>query len=122
MKYDDKLYEKIAYLTIKASKKLAKEKGSYPAFQNSDWHTGKYFEDKGYIDADSEHDWNGLAKEVKENGVRNAYLMAVAPNSTTSIIAGSTASIDPVFQVAYSEEKKDYKIPVTAPDLNPKNI
>lgn len=46
--------------------------------------------------------------------------MAVAPNSSTSIIAGSTASIDPLFRLEYSEEKKDYKIPVTAPDLSPK--
>jgi ribonucleoside-diphosphate reductase alpha chain len=45
--------------------------------------------------------------------------MAVAPNSSTSIIAGSSASIDPIFRKEYSEEKKDYKIPVTAPDLTP---
>lgn len=44
--------------------------------------------------------------------------MAVAPNSSTAIIAGTTASIDPIFQKRYSEEKKDYKIPVTAPELN----
>ena len=44
--------------------------------------------------------------------------MAVAPNSSTSILAGSTASIDPIFQKTYAEEKKDYKIPVTVPDLN----
>src|SRR5699024_12694026 len=46
--------------------------------------------------------------------------MAVAPNSSTSMIAGSTASIDPIFDVFYYEEKKDFKIPVTAPDLNHK--
>jgi ribonucleoside-diphosphate reductase alpha chain len=46
-------------------------------------------------------------------------LLAVAPNSSTSLIAGSTASIDPIFQKYYAEEKKNYKIPVTAPDLSP---
>jgi ribonucleoside-diphosphate reductase alpha chain len=45
--------------------------------------------------------------------------MAVAPNSSTSLLAGSTASIDPIFQKEYAEEKKKYKIPVTAPDLSP---
>lgn len=44
--------------------------------------------------------------------------MAVAPNASTSIIAGSSASIDPIFNIEYSEEKSDYKIPVTAPDIN----
>jgi len=46
--------------------------------------------------------------------------MAVAPNSSTAMIAGSTASIDPVFKAFYNEEKKDFKIPTTAPDLDHK--
>lgn len=108
------LYEEIAYLTIQASMKLAQEKGSYPLFDGSDFHTGAYFENRGYTSSK----WRNLRFEVAMNGMRNGYLMAVAPNSTTSIIAGSTASIDPIFQKSYSEEKKDYKIPVTVPDLN----
>lgn len=55
---------------------------------------------------------------MQQHGIRNGYLLAVAPNSSTAIIAGSTASIDPVFKPFYYEEKKDFKIPVTAPDLN----
>ncbi|SDN63858.1 ribonucleoside-diphosphate reductase alpha chain [Psychrobacillus sp. OK028] len=110
----DTLYEKIAYLTIKASAELAMEKGAYPLFEGSDWQTGVYFDQRHY---DSES-WNELREQVSESGIRNGYLMAVAPNSSTSILAGSTASIDPIFQKSYSEEKKDYKIPVTVPDLN----
>lgn len=114
--YADELYEKIAYLTIKASHELAREKGAYPLFEGSDWQTGAYFDKHGY---DSE-EWNTLRASVGEHGMRNGYVMAVAPNSSTSIIAGSTASIDPIFQKSYSEEKKDYKIPVTVPDLDEK--
>ncbi|MFJ7934159.1 ribonucleoside-diphosphate reductase subunit alpha [Sporosarcina sp. NPDC096371] len=112
--YADKLYEKIAYLTIQASSELAKEKGAYPLFEGSDWQSGAYFENKGY---DSK-DWRELRADVATNGMRNGYLMAVAPNSSTSVIAGSTASIDPVFKPFYHEEKKDYKLPVVAPDLD----
>src|SRR5699024_10555645 len=46
-------------------------------------------------------------------------LLAVAPNSSTAMIAHSTASIDPVFKPLYSEEKKDFRIPTTPPDLTP---
>lgn len=116
VEYADSLYEQIAYLTIKASHELAKEKGSYPLFEGSDWATGAYFDKHGY---DSEQ-WNELRANIGEFGMRNGYVMAVAPNSSTSIIAGSTASIDPIFQKSYSEEKKDYKIPVTVPDLDEK--
>jgi ribonucleoside-diphosphate reductase alpha chain len=112
--FADKLYEKIAFLTIKASAELAKEKGAYPLFEGSDWQTGAYFEHKGY---DSK-EWRELRIDVATTGMRNGYLMAVAPNSSTSVIAGSTASIDPIFKPYYHEEKKDYKLPVIAPDLD----
>jgi ribonucleoside-diphosphate reductase alpha chain len=115
VEYADNLYEKVAFLTISASNELAKEKGAYPLFEGSDWETGHYFDSRKY----SNEEWKTLRQNVKENGVRNGYLMAVAPNSTTAIIAGTTASIDPIFKKEYSEEKKNYKIPVTAPDLSP---
>lgn len=114
VEYADKLYEKIAFLTIKASMELATEKGAYPLFEGSDWQTGSYFERRDY----NSQDWQELRSEVAANGIRNGYLMAVAPNSSTSVIAGSTASIDPVFKPFYHEEKKDYKLPVIAPDLD----
>ncbi|AUJ24871.1 MULTISPECIES: ribonucleoside-diphosphate reductase subunit alpha [Virgibacillus] len=114
--YADELYERIAFLTIQASMELSKEKGSYPAFAGSKWSSGEYFEQKGYVKTD----WLTLKEDVKQHGIRNGYLMAVAPNSTTAMIAGSTASIDPIFKTFYYEEKKDFKIPVTAPDLTHK--
>ncbi|MET3576190.1 ribonucleoside-diphosphate reductase subunit alpha [Bhargavaea ullalensis] len=110
----DLLYEEIAYHTIRASMELAREKGAYPLCAGSDWETGGYFERRGY----SGDRWTELKSAVAENGVRNGYMMAVAPNSSTSVIAGSTASIDPVFKPFYHEEKKDYKLPVVAPDLD----
>jgi ribonucleoside-diphosphate reductase alpha chain len=112
--FADKLYEKIAFLTIKSSMELSAEKGSYPVFSGSKWSTGAYFDEKGY----TSEEWKELKTQVMENGMRNGYLMAVAPNSTTAMIAGSTASIDPVFKPFYHEEKKDFKIPTTAPELD----
>lgn len=116
VEYADKLYEKIAYLTIEASMELAKEKGAYPLFEGSDWHTGEYFARKGYDNGDKA--WAELKDKVMRNGLRNGYLMAVAPNSSTSIIAGSTASIDPIFKPFFHEEKRDFKLPTVAPDLD----
>ncbi|TYR74639.1 ribonucleoside-diphosphate reductase subunit alpha [Rossellomorea vietnamensis] len=113
--YCDSLYEDIAYFTIKASTSLAEEKWAYPYFPGSEWSTGSYFDKRGYTSSR----WVELKEKVQQHGIRNGYLMAVAPNSSTSLIAGSSASIDPIFRLEYSEEKKDYKIPVTAPDLSP---
>ncbi|MBA4293782.1 ribonucleoside-diphosphate reductase subunit alpha [bacterium] len=114
VEFADTLYEDIAYHTIQASMNLAREKEAYPVFRGSEWHTGEYFKRRGY----EGQRWGLLKKAVATFGVRNAYMMAVAPNSSTAIIAGSTASIDPVYKTFYSEEKKNYKIPVAVPDLN----
>lgn len=116
--FANSLYERIAYLTIEASMNLSREKGTYQLFEGSDWESGAYFSKRGYHRGKNDMDWAGLQEEVQKYGLRNGYLMAVAPNASTSIIAGSTASIDPIFLKVYSEEKKDYKIPVTVPDLN----
>ncbi|EAD8568209.1 ribonucleoside-diphosphate reductase subunit alpha [Listeria monocytogenes] len=113
-KYADELYEQINYLAIRASNKLAQEKGAYKVFKGSDWNTGEYFARRNY----NSPEWQELAKEVAEKGLRNAYLVAVAPNMSTAQIAGSTASIDPIYSAFYYEEKKDYRRPVIAPDLN----
>lgn len=120
--FADSLYERIAYLTIEASMNLSREKGTYQLFEGSDWESGAYFSKRGYHRGKNDMDWAGLQEEVQKYGLRNGYLMAVAPNASTSIIAGSTASIDPIFLKVYSEEKKDYKIPVTVPDLNSETI
>ncbi|RKR03289.1 ribonucleoside-diphosphate reductase alpha chain [Kushneria sinocarnis] len=112
--YCDELYERINYYAVKASKDLAAEKGAYKVFAGSDWQTGEYFERRGY---DSEQ-WQQLAGEVARTGMRNGYVLAVAPNMSTAQIAGSTASIDPIYSAFYYEEKKDYRRPVVAPGLN----
>ncbi|MCG5104575.1 ribonucleoside-diphosphate reductase subunit alpha [Oceanobacillus alkalisoli] len=118
VEYTDAIYEKIAYLAISASADLAEEKGSYQVFEGSKWSTGAYFDNRGYDDS---KEWMALKERVKNTGIRNGYLMAVAPNASTSIIAGSTAGIDPVFKPFYHEEKKDFKMPVTAPDMDHHN-
>jgi len=112
--YADSLYERINYLTIQASMTLAKEKGRYSAFVGSAWQNGEYFRARGY---DSPA-WRELAAQVGVNGLRNGWLMAVAPNMSTAQIAGSTASIDPVYGAFYYEEKKDFRRPVAAPGLS----
>jgi ribonucleoside-diphosphate reductase alpha chain len=128
--YADKLYEKINYLAIKASNNLAKEKGKYSVCDGSEWMTGKYFTRRHYGTNEindsnrlvSNNEWGKLQEDVSENGLRNAWLFAVAPNGSTSLLGNGTATIDPIFSRVYFEEKKNYKIPVVAPDLSPSTM
>lgn len=114
----DKLYEKINYYTIKASHQLAKEKGAYPNFHGSEWESGAYFRKRHY----EGEAWEKLQEEVQREGLRNAYLLAIAPTSSTSILAGTTAAIDPIMNKFFLEEKKGSMIARIAPNLNPETF
>jgi len=118
IQYNDRLYEKINYLAIRASMELAREKGAYPLFEGSEWENGNFFTQRSYDSSE----WKQLAADVAENGLRNGYLFAVAPTGSTSIIAGSTPSIDPVYELISYEEKTTYKVANPAPDLSPQTI
>ncbi|MDO5100768.1 MAG: ribonucleoside-diphosphate reductase subunit alpha [Eubacteriales bacterium] len=118
LKEADALFEDIAYEAIKASMELAKEKGRYPAFEGSDWQTGAYFKKRGYTSAR----FKTLADDIAQHGLRNGYLMAIAPTGSTSNIANTTAGIDPIFKKFFIEEKQGNFTPKTAPDLNLTNF
>ena len=110
----DRVFETVNQAAIEASSDIAAEKGSYAHFEGSDWATGAYFEKRNY----EGEDWARIAAKVREQGMRNAYLMAVAPTSSTSIIAGTTAGLDPVMRPYFLEEKKGILLPRVAPELN----
>lgn len=113
LEYMDKLYEKISYYAIKASNNLAKEKGTYLAYEGSEWQTGKYFERRNY----TSDRWMELKDEVAKTGMRNGWLMAVAPTGSTSIISGTSAGVDPIMSRYFLEEKKGSMVPRVAPEL-----
>lgn len=118
LKWADDLYERINFHAVTASMEIAKEKGSYDFFEGSDWENGNYFDLRDYKDAK----WNKLREYVKTNGLRNGYIMAVAPTGSTSIIAATSAGVDPVMNRYFLEEKKGSILPRVAPDLTPQSF
>lgn len=114
LKLADEVFERISYAAIKASSDNAKEKGSYDFFEGSEWQSGEFFRARGY----TSDKWKALADKVKKDGMRNAYLIAVAPTSSTSILVGTTAGLDPIMHKFFLEEKKGAILPRVAPDLS----
>lgn len=114
----DRVYEDINYYAIKESVEIAKDKGSYKVFEGSDWQTGAYFKDRDY----SSERWEKLAADVKKYGLRNGYLMAIAPTGSTSIISGTSAGVDPIMSRYFLEEKKGAIVPRVAPGLTTKTF
>lgn len=114
--FADRIFERINRAAIEASMTIAREKCAYGCFTGSDWCTGAYFRKRGYVS----EDWQRLQREVATHGMRNGYLLAVAPTSSTSIIAGTTAGVDPIMKQYFLEEKKGMLMPRVAPSLSQK--
>ena len=110
----DELFEQINYAAIAASCEIAEQKGAYRHFEGSEWQSGEYFRRRGYT---APH-WQELQERVATHGLRNAWLLAVAPTSSTGTIAGTTAGIDPVMKLFFMEERKTGLMPRVAPDLS----
>ncbi|PED64006.1 ribonucleoside-diphosphate reductase subunit alpha [Priestia megaterium] len=115
VEYVAELEEEIMRLTIKASALLGKEKGNYQVYEGSQWNTGEWFEERNLTSPE----WLEV-KKLAMNHMRNGYLRAVAPTGSTSVIAGSTPSADPIFDAIYYERKKDYQLPIVVPNLSTK--
>ena len=124
LKLIDELFERISYSAIEASANLAQEKGSYPEFKGSRWSKGilpidtANKEAKKLINREYVKDWKALKKKVKK-GMRNGYLMAIAPTSSISILSGTTQTIEPVYKRKWYEENLSGLIPVIVPNLSP---
>ncbi len=121
LEFAEKLFERIAYYAIKGSMELAKERGAYPLFEGSDWSKGIFFgrsaEENGRMSKNG-FDWTSLAQEVKRYGIRNAYLLAVMPTGSTSLIIGATPSTDPIFAKFYKEENMSGILPQVPPEID----
>ncbi|MDA3047965.1 ribonucleoside-diphosphate reductase subunit alpha [Campylobacter sp. JMF_08 NE1] len=126
----DKIMENISYNAIYASSNLALEKGKYPEFEGSKWSQGifpidlanenaKKLVGRGGLFEDNSCDWDALRAKVKKDGMRNGYLMAIAPTSSISILVGTTQTIEPVYKRKWFEHNLSGMIPVVVPNLSP---
>ena len=120
----NKLMESFSYSTINASAELAIERGSYKDFKGSNWSKGIMPHDHAPAKTlaltaqNTTYDWALLRDKIKATGIRNGYLMAIAPTSSISILVGTTQAIEPVYKRKWFEENLSGLIPVVVPNLS----
>ena len=125
----DEIMENISFECIQASSNLALEKGAYADFKGSNWSKGIFPIDVANEKAkaltlreelfdQSQCDWDKLREKVKKDGMRNGYLMAIAPTSSISILVGTTQTIEPIYKRKWLEHNLSGMIPVVVPNLD----
>ena len=116
-------FEALQYYLLKASNKLAKEKGACPAFNETTYSQGILPIDTYKADLDKicneplQLDWEALRSEIKEHGLRNSTLSALMPSETSSQIANATNGIEPPRGLVSVKASKDGILKQVVPDI-----
>lgn len=117
----DGLFEEIGYHCTRASMELAKERGAYPAFAGSQWSQGKLIGAKPvewFVEnANDKERWVQLSIDVRQYGIRNSHITAIAPNTSSSLVQGCTASILPVYSRFFYDKWAKGTVPIAPPFL-----
>ena len=100
--------ETIYYHAVQTSTKLAQNKGSFPAFNDSRYAQAELqvqLAQKSQEALPELHfDWNALAHQVQKQGIRNSLMIAIAPTATIASIVGSFESIEPQISNFFKRE------------------
>lgn len=92
----ERIYKLIRDTAYDTSAELAREKSPFPKFDREKYPQGKFIKE--------------LPEEVRQKiakyGIRNAILLTQAPTGTTSLLAGVSSGIEPVYEFTYKRRDR----------------
>lgn len=128
VEFADSSMEAVSYFAIEASCNLAKERGHYESYPGSLWDQGilpidsiaLLQEARGeYLQQDTQArmNWDELRQKLKQHGMRNSNVLAIAPTATISNICGVSQSIEPTYQNLFVKSNLSGEFTVVNPYL-----
>ena len=129
VEFADASMEMISYYAISASTELAEERDRYDSYEGSLWDQGvlpidslkilRETRGEDFFDVNMEQrlDWDNLRARIKQTGMRNSNVLAIAPTATIANISGISASIEPTYQNLYVKSNLSGEFTVVNPYL-----
>ncbi len=99
-----KIQEEIYFHALSASCALAAEFGPHPSFPETRAAEGTLQFDAWGVKPESALRWEDLRSRIKEHGLRNSLLIAIAPTATIASIAGCYECIEPQVSNLFKRE------------------
>ena len=129
VEFADVSMEMISYYAVSASAELAEERDRYDSYEGSLWDQGvlpidslkilRETRGEDFFDVNMEQrlDWDNLRARIKQTGMRNSNVLAIAPTATIANISGISASIEPTYQNLYVKSNLSGEFTVVNPYL-----
>ena len=103
-----RISEVIYFEATRTSMALAQKQGPFPAFRDSRYADGQLqvhlAQKYQALMPEVTEDWDRLAQDVRQHGVRNSLMIAIAPTATIASIMGSYESIEPQVANVFKRE------------------
>ncbi len=96
LEFIDKVYKLIRDEAYRASSEFAREKGSFAKYDRKLYLAGKFV---SQLTED-------VKKSINKNGIRNSLLLMQAPTGSTSLMAGTTSGIEPVYEFEFNRHDR----------------
>ncbi|WP_406830723.1 ribonucleoside-diphosphate reductase subunit alpha [Pedococcus sp. KACC 23699] len=99
-----RIAEEVYLSALERSTELAAEHGPHPAYEQTRAAGGALQPDLWGVTPTQTERWVSLRKSIKENGLRNSLLIAIAPTATIASIAGVYECIEPQVSTLFKRE------------------
>lgn len=96
LKVIEEVYKTLRDTSYETSIQLAKEKGAFPKFNSAKYLISGFMKTLP----------NFLRKQIRKNGIRNAFLLTEAPTGKISLLSGVSSGIEPVFSFSYTQKDR----------------
>ncbi|TKR30087.1 ribonucleoside-diphosphate reductase subunit alpha [Luteimonas gilva] len=99
-----KIAETIYYCALETSCELAEERGRHPSFADTRAAAGELQFDAWSVAPENIERWEALRARIREHGLRNSLLIAIAPTATIASIAGCYECVEPQVSNLFKRE------------------
>lgn len=99
-----RIAETIYFHALETSVELAQERGRHPSFADTRAANGDLQFDAWNITPENTERWDALRARIREHGLRNSLLIAIAPTATIASIAGCYECVEPQVSNLFKRE------------------
>ncbi len=98
-----RITEFVAWHAYHASIEMARERGVFPLYWQSDYTRGMLPLEGFYHKEMWTMDWDLISQEVRRSGIRNSFILSIAPTGSISMLVDASSGLEPAFALIYEK-------------------